>query len=140
MMNHRPTRLSILRWIATAGAGLLVATFIATPAQAAVPTSCGNNFSGYLDVGEWLCAGYEVGSVDWGANAPYTRAIMQTDGNFVSYDQWGHALHVLIPGWGAGYFVVMQTDGNMCMYNASGGYVKCSDTGGQPGSVAQSPR
>ena len=143
-MNHRPTRLSMLTWMATAGAALLVATLVAAPAQASAPRGSFQSAAiecntgdqsvvGSLAPGDILCNGFEVYSFAIADNGlPVNRVIMQTDGNMVAYDQWGHARWVA-PAWHAGWVVIMQTDGNLVIYNASGGAVWASNTAGNPG-------
>jgi len=139
-MNLRPTRLSMLTWMATTGAALLVATFVAAPAQASrvqpadiVCNTGDQSVVGSLDPGDILCNGFSVLSHGNGPSGlPLNRVVMQTDGNMVAYNEWGQALWIA-PAWHTGYVVTMQTDGNLVIYNASGGAVWASNTSGHPG-------
>lgn len=155
-MSHRPSRLSTLTRIATAGAALLVATCFATPGQAsppqgallhtapsnlrapAKPTAPGASTCVGLSIGGMpsdssLCLGGVAESANFAANGVrFNRVIMQTDGNLVSYDEWGNPLWVL-PAWGAGCWAAMQTDGNLVIYNCSGVAVNASNTANHPG-------
>ncbi len=50
----------------------------------------------------------------------YGRAVMQSDGNFVIYDQWGSAIWHTNTGGNPGAYLIVQNDGNVVIYSSQG--------------------
>ncbi|MEU3573445.1 hypothetical protein AB0E96_34230 [Kitasatospora sp. NPDC036755] len=67
----------------------------------------------------------------WYIESGATRAIMQTDGNFVVY-QFGTQVKMATGTVGCGYKAVMQVDGNFVVYSANGSPCWHTGTQGHP--------
>lgn len=78
----------------------------------------------YVGVGYWHTGTF--------GHKEITRAVMQTDGNFVLYDNKGHSHWSAVPGsHKPGSVLVLQDDGNMVLYNGRNA-VWSSETAGFP--------
>ncbi|MFF2074677.1 hypothetical protein ACFVXG_07965 [Kitasatospora sp. NPDC058162] len=119
-----------LRHIAMAAAAtaLALAGTMATTGTAQAAVEKGDGYTAIYD-DEPLYPGWHVDSMT-------TRVIMQSDGNFVVYqnDGSGQFSKVAFASGtvGCGYKAVMQSDGNLVVYSANGGLCWALGTAGHP--------